>query len=113
MPGLAEDSKDDELKTLPLNEQTKTLSAHRSFYDLLRSQAQHIEDMGRELEEAKRAIQDQKLISRAKLVVMEQFGLSENNAYRRLQKKAMSENTTIAAIAAKIVSIATKSAVRK
>ena len=113
MPGLAEDSKDDELKTLPLNEQTKTLSAHRSFYDLLRSQAQHIEDMGRELEEAKRAIQDQKLISRAKLVVMEQFGLSENNAYRRLQKQAMSENTTIAAIAAKIVSIATKSAVRK
>ena len=113
MPGLAEDSKDDELKTLPLNEQTKTLSAHRSFYDLLRSQAQHIEDMGRELEEAKRAIQDQKLISRAKLVVMEQFGLIENNAYRRLQKQAMSENTTIAAIAAKIVSIATKSAVRK
>ena len=113
MPGLAEDSKDDELKTLPLNEQTKTLSAHRSFYDLLRSQAQHIEDMGRELEEAKRAIQDQKLISRAKLVVMEQFGLSETNAYRRLQKQAMSENTTIAAIAAKIVSIATKSAVRK
>jgi AmiR/NasT family two-component response regulator len=108
MPGLAEDTKEDEIKTLSLNEQTKTLSAHRSFYDLLRSQAQHIEDMGRELEEAKRAIQDQKLISRAKLVVMEQFGLSENTAYRRLQKQAMSENTTIASIAAKVVNIATK-----
>lgn len=113
MPGLAEDSKDDELKTLPLNEQTKTLSAHRSFYDLLRSQAQHIEDMGRELEEAKRAIQEQKLIGRAKLVVMEQFGLSENNAYRRLQKQAMSENTTIAAIAAKIVNITTKTTAQR
>jgi AmiR/NasT family two-component response regulator len=108
MPGLAEDTKEDEIKTLSLNQQTKTLSAHRSFYDLLRSQAQHIEDMGRELEEAKRAIQDQKLISRAKLVVMEQFGLSENTAYRRLQKQAMSENTTIASIAAKVVNIATK-----
>ncbi|AMJ97208.1 nitrate-and nitrite-responsive positive regulator [Alteromonas macleodii] len=113
MPGLAEDSKEDEIKTLSLNEQTKTLSAHRSFYDLLRSQAQHIEDMGRELEEAKRAIQEQKLIGRAKLVVMEQFGLSENNAYRRLQKQAMSENTTIAAIAAKIVNITTKTTAQR
>lgn len=113
MPGLAEDTKEDEIKTLSLNEQTKTLSAHRSFYDLLRSQAQHIEDMERELEEAKRAIQEQKLIGRAKLVIMEQFGLSENSAYRRLQKQAMSENTTIAIIASKIVNIATKSATRK
>jgi len=113
MPGLAEDTKEDELKTVSLNAQTKTLSAHRSFYDLLRSQAQHIEDMGRELEEAKRAIVEQKLISRAKLVVMEQFGLSENNAYRRLQKQAMSENTTIAAIATKIVDITTKTVARK
>ena len=113
MPGLVEDTKEDEIKTLSLNEQTKTLSAHRSFYDLLRSQAQHIEDMGRELEEAKRAIQEQKLIGRAKLVVMEQFGLSENNAYRRLQKQAMSENTTIAAIAAKIVDITTKTTAQR
>ena len=113
MPGLAEDTKEDEIKTLSLNEQTKTLSAHRSFYDLLRSQAQHIEDMERELEEAKRAIQEQKLIGRAKLVIMEQFGLSENSAYRRLQKQAMSENTTIATIASKIVNIATKSVTRK
>lgn len=113
MPGLVEDTKEDEIKTLSLNEQTKTLSAHRSFYDLLRSQAQHIEDMERELEEAKRAIQEQKLIGRAKLVIMEQFGLSENSAYRRLQKQAMSENTTIAIIASKIVNIATKSVTRK
>jgi AmiR/NasT family two-component response regulator len=69
--------------------------------------------MERELEEAKRAIQEQKLIGRAKLVIMEQFGLSENSAYRRLQKQAMSENTTIAIIASKIVNIATKSVTRK
>ena len=113
MPGLAEDTKEDEIKTLSLNEQTKTLSAHRSFYDLLRSQAQHIEDMERELEEAKRAILEQILIGRAKLVIMEQFGLSENSAYRRLQKQAMSENTTIAAIAAKIVNITTKTTAQR
>ena len=72
-----------------------------------------LEEESRELEEAKRAIQEQKLIGRAKLVVMEQFGLSENNAYRRLQKQAMSENTTIAAIAAKIVNITTKTTAQR
>jgi AmiR/NasT family two-component response regulator len=36
---------------------------------------------------------------------MEKFSLSENDAYRRLQKQAMSENTTIAAIALKVVKI--------
>lgn len=113
MPGLAEDTKEDDLTRGELNGQATTLSAHRSFYDLLRSQAQHIEDMSRELEEARRAIAEQKLISRAKLVVMEQFGLSENSAYRRMQKQAMSENTTIVAIAEKIVNIAVKSTSRK
>ncbi|BFT29138.1 nitrate regulatory protein NasR [Alteromonas sp. D210916BOD_24] len=106
MPGLAEDNKEESRDNRSVDAQTKTLSAHRSFYDLLRTQAQHIENMGRELEEAKRAIQEQKVISRAKLLVMEKFGLSENSAYRRLQKQAMSENTTILAIANKVVEIA-------
>jgi hypothetical protein len=105
MPGLVEDETKQNDQPATLNNQTHTLSAHRSFYDLLRSQAKHIEDMGRELEEAKRTIQEQKVISRAKLVVMEKFSLSENDAYRRLQKQAMSENTTIAAIALKVVKI--------
>ncbi len=105
MPGLVEG----EPNSAPQNSiasQRSTLSAHRSFYDLLRSQAQHIEDMERELDEAKRAIVEQKTVSRAKLVIMEKFNLSENDAYRRLQKQAMSENTTIVNIASKVVEIA-------
>ena len=109
MPGLVEG----EPNSAPHNSiasQRSALSAHRSFYDLLRSQAQHIEDMERELDEAKRAIVEQKTVSRAKLVIMEKFNVSENDAYRRLQKQAMSENTTIVSIASKVVEIA--SAVR-
>jgi len=105
MPGLVEG----EPNSAPQNSlasQRSTLSAHRSFYDLLRSQAQHIEDMERELDEAKRAIVEQKTVSRAKLVIMEKFNVSENDAYRRLQKQAMSENTTIVSIASKVVEIA-------
>lgn len=109
MPGLVENETNQNTQDTSLNKQTHTLSAHRSFYDLLRTQAKHIEDMGRELEEAKRTIHEQKVISRAKLVVMDKFKLSENDAYRRLQKQAMSENTTIAAIATKVVTIAEKS----
>lgn len=104
MPGLVEGDHGTSSNTL--DGQRSALSAHRSFYDLLRSQAQHIEDMERELDEAKRAIVEQKTVSRAKLVIMEKFNVSENNAYRRLQKQAMSENTTIVSIAAKVVAIA-------
>lgn len=108
MPGLVEDAGKDNANPAAIDEQTQTLTAHRSFYDLLLVQAKHIEDMGRELDEAKRAIHEQKVIGRAKLVIMNKFNLSENSAYRRLQKQAMSENTTIASIATKIVTIAEK-----
>ena len=123
MPGLIEEGKAEDKqakegrnrneKTASLSEQAQTLSAHRSFYDLLRSQAQHIEDMERELEDAKRAINEQKLISRAKLVIMEKFHISENDAHRRMQKQAMSENTTIIDIASKVVAITTPTKTRQ
>ena len=108
MPGLAEDH--DAHPHPTLDGQTETLSAHRSFYDLLRGQAQYIEDMTRELEEAKRAITEHKLIDRAKLILMQQFKISEHEAYRRLQKQAMNENTTLPSIANKVVEIAQKAA---
>ncbi len=108
MPGLVEDH--DAHPHPTLDGQTETLSAHRSFYDLLRGQAQYIEDMTRELEEAKRAITEHKLIDRAKLILMQQFKISEHEAYRRLQKQAMNENTTLPSIANKVVEIAQKAA---
>lgn len=115
MPGLVEDSgiasyrqntvKDHKAE---ISEQAHTLSAHRSFYDLLRGQAQYIEDMSRELEEAKRAITEHKLVDRAKLILMQQFQMSENEAYRKLQKQAMNEHKKLTDIAATVVEISNK-----
>ena len=116
MPGLVEDS-DLSLqqhdmtgsgKNTDISEQTQTLSAHRSFYDLLRGQAQYIEDMSRELDEAKRAITEHKLVDRAKLILMQQFQLNENDAYRKLQKQAMNEHKKLTDIAATVVEISNR-----
>lgn len=116
MPGLVEDSELALLqhdvkgasKSVDISEQTQTLSAHRSFYDLLRGQAQYIEDMSRELEEAKRAITEHKLVDRAKLILMQQFQLNENDAYRKLQKQAMNEHKKLTEIAATVVEISNR-----
>ncbi|QJR80349.1 ANTAR domain-containing protein [Alteromonas pelagimontana] len=95
MPGLkgSEDSEQTEINS------AEPLSTHRSFYDLLRGQAAHIKRMATELDEAKRAITEQKVIDRAKLLIMQQWQISEDQAYRRLQKSAMEQNMKIADIA--------------
>lgn len=81
----------------------ENLSAHRSFYDLLCDQSAHIKTMAAELDEARQAIIDQKNIDRAKLLIMQQWQLSEEQAYRRLQKSAMDQNCRLADIADKVV----------
>ena len=75
---------------------------------MLRGQAQYIEDMSRELEEAKRAITEHKLVDRAKLILMQQFQLNENDAYRKLQKQAMNEHKKLTDIAATVVEISNR-----
>lgn len=108
MPGLVDDHSP-HINGHELDTQAEALSAHRSFYDLLQGQAQYIKDMTKELEDAKRAITEHKLTDRAKLILMQQFQLSEHDAYRRLQKQAMNENASLASIAQKVVDIAQQS----
>ncbi|MBU2977581.1 nitrate regulatory protein [Alteromonas sp. C1M14] len=88
--------------------EAENLSAHRSFYDLLCDQSEHIKTMSAELDEARRAIIDQKNIDRAKLLLMQQWQLTEEKAYRRLQKSAMDQNCRLADVAAKVVKAAAK-----
>ncbi|OGO87714.1 MAG: nitrate-and nitrite-responsive positive regulator, partial [Chromatiales bacterium RIFOXYA1_FULL_46_5] len=63
----------------------------RSFYQLLSEQAQHIRQMHTELTDARRAISEQKLIDRAKLLLMQYKKLTEEQAYRQLQQSAMKQ----------------------
>lgn len=83
--------------------EAENLSAHRSFYDLLCDQSAHIKTMTAELDEARQAIIDQKNIDRAKLLIMQQWQLTEEQAYRRLQKSAMDQNCRLADVAHKVV----------
>ncbi|WP_421133000.1 nitrate- and nitrite sensing domain-containing protein [Alteromonas sp. A079] len=90
---------DDTIEGLP----PSSLSAHKSFYDLIREQAQRIHDITSELNGAKQALNEQRVIDRAKLLLMQHSKLSENQAYKKLQSAAMDNNIRIAELAHRIV----------
>ena len=56
-----------------------------------------------ELEKARTALNDRKIIERAKSVLREKMGMSEEQAHRQLQKSAMEQNITIALVCQNIL----------
>ena len=56
-----------------------------------------------ELERAKTALEERKVIDRAKGILMRAKGLDEEEAYRLLRKTAMNEKKKIAEIAQSVV----------
>lgn len=60
----------------------------------------------RELTEARSELADRKVIERAKGILMRAKGLTEDEAYRQLRRKAMNEGRKIADIAGSIVTAA-------
>lgn len=77
-----------------------------SFYQLLCDQAQQIRRIETELAEARQAINAQKLVNRAKRLLMANHGLSEERAYRLLQQQAMNRQKSLAEIAAEVLAVA-------
>lgn len=59
-----------------------------------------------ELDRAKQALEDRKLIDRAKILLMKQRGLNEEAAYALLRKTAMNENLKLSQVAQSIVTAA-------
>ena len=57
-----------------------------------------------ELVRAEQALEDRKLVERAKGLLMSALGLSEQDAFRRLQQTARERNLRLAEVAARIVS---------
>lgn len=82
-----------------------SLSVNRSIYALLREQSENIKKMSHELEEAKQAITDQKLVDRAKLVLMQQLDMTEEQAYRKLQKSAMDQHCKLIEVAQNVLAV--------
>ena len=60
--------------------------------------------MADELSAARQALNEQKVIDRAKLLLMQQGGLSEQQAYRKLQSSAMEQNMRLSELAQRVVS---------
>jgi response regulator NasT len=59
-----------------------------------------------ELENAKQALEDRKVIERAKGILMKQQGMSEQEAYSLLRKTAMNENRRLGEVAQSVVTTA-------
>jgi response regulator NasT len=59
-----------------------------------------------ELDETKRQLADRKVIDRAKGILMQQRGLSEEQAYEALRKAAMDGHLRLAEIAQSVVTAA-------
>ena len=74
-------------------------ATEQSLKALLQSQQSRMASMEAELDAARRALHDRKVIERAKGALMSRLGLSEEAAYRALQKAAMDHNKRLLDVA--------------
>lgn len=99
LPGLFGTVSQQGLPVMP----TEDSMLNHTFYDLLQEQAAHIRHMHEQLQEAQQALHEQKQIDRAKLLLMQQQGLSEQQAYRQLQQAAMTSQLRLAEVAIRLI----------
>ncbi|MDC8786406.1 nitrate- and nitrite sensing domain-containing protein [Roseateles koreensis] len=79
--------------TVPMSASTSTLA------EMLQAQSARLSSMELELDKARRALQDRKIIERAKGALMVRLGLSEEAAFRALQKASMDHNRKLLDVA--------------
>jgi hypothetical protein len=70
-----------------------------SLMELLRAQSARMASMEAELEAARRALNERKIIERAKGVLMARLGMNEEVAFRVLQKTSMDQNRRLLEVA--------------
>lgn len=78
----------------------------RLILDVTMSRFRAVEGLRRELEQAKTALEERKVIEQAKAILMRQRGCSEDDAYALLRRTAMNQNRKIAEIARTLVAAA-------
>lgn len=77
----------------------------RSLYELMAAQTDHLRQLSEELEQARRALEERKLLERAKGLLMQHRGLSEAEAWRTLRQTAMNSNRSLADVATQVISM--------
>lgn len=78
----------------------------RSLLDLVQSQYHHLQRMSEELETARLAINERKVVERAKGLLMTHRNLTEQQAYDFLRKTAMSQNRRMKDVADAVLAMA-------
>ena len=76
-----------------------------SLLDLLQAQSTRLASMEAELETARRTLNERKVIERAKGVLMSRMGLTEEAAFRALQKTSMDQNRRLLDVAEATLSL--------
>lgn len=84
---------------------TGTAAARPALADWLQAQSERMASMEVELEAARRVMQERKVIERAKGALMSRLGLSEEAAYRALQKASMDHNRRLIDVAQATLSL--------
>lgn len=79
--------------------------ASASLLTLVQTQSDRLAQMESELEAARRALQERKLIERAKGLLMSRLSMSEEAAFRALQKTAMDQNRRLVDVAEATLSL--------
>lgn len=88
------------------HEQRLASRLNRTLMDLLKAQSADLQLMSNELSSVRAALEDRKLIERAKGLLMVQQGISEEAAYGLLRQKAMSQHTKITEVASALLAMA-------
>ncbi|GAC1606575.1 MAG: hypothetical protein NVS3B2_14270 [Ramlibacter sp.] len=78
----------------------------RPILDVAMARFQHEDALRRELAQARNELSQRKLIDRAKGLLMERQGLTEQQAYDKLRKAAMDRGLKLAEVAQRIVDAA-------
>lgn len=78
----------------------------KAILDMAISRFNAFARLSRELEEARSALEDRKIVEQAKGILMKNRGLSEAEAYALLRRTAMSQNRKIVEIAQSLVTAA-------
>lgn len=78
----------------------------RSLVDLVKTQSERLETMNDELIAARAALEERRLLDRAKALLMKHRKLREDEAYRLLRKTAMDQSRSIGDVARAMIAVA-------
>lgn len=81
---------------------------NRSVLDMLQAQTQRLVTANEQLEDAREALNERRVVERAKQLLMDQYQLSESEAYVRLRKTSMERGERLVDVAQSLLTLAAR-----